>query len=239
MITKEELIKNKDQKVFHTVYEVQDNINNKIYVGCHSTRNLDDNYLGSGADIIEAVNKYEKKNFSRKILAILETRQDAYDLERKIVDKKFVARDDTYNIRIGGGVGVDFGENNPLYGITLSNGAKAKISKARMGMKFTAEHCANIGKGHLGMKHTPEAKARMSASLMGREMSKETRERISAGHMGLVCFNDGKEELRINPAHPIPEGFKRGVLKPFCECCGKRCDKGNLTRWHGKGKCVK
>lgn len=90
-------------KQFHIIYKTTNHINNKIYVGMHSTYNLDDGYMGSGTLLRKAVAKYGEDNFSTQILHSLPDRKSLIEMEREIVDKLFVARDDTYNIVIGGG----------------------------------------------------------------------------------------------------------------------------------------
>ena len=50
-----------------------------------------------------AVKKYGVKAFVRTTLKIFDSRQDALDLERWLVDEEFVKRTDTYNIILGGG----------------------------------------------------------------------------------------------------------------------------------------
>lgn len=43
---------------FYTVYKITNIINNNIYVGCHATENINDNYYGSGTNIKKAIKKY-------------------------------------------------------------------------------------------------------------------------------------------------------------------------------------
>ena len=101
----------------YIVYETTNLINNKIYIGVHSTINPEvfDGYLGCGVLATQpntymypkthfqyAVKKYGPKNFRRKVLAAFNTLQEASDLERELVNEEFLARDDVYNMILGG-----------------------------------------------------------------------------------------------------------------------------------------
>lgn len=88
--------------MFYYVYKTTNKINGKIYVGVHSTSNLDDGYLGSGNRLIYAIKKYGKENFEKEILHFFECIEDAYKLEAILVNEEFVERKDTYNIKTGG-----------------------------------------------------------------------------------------------------------------------------------------
>ena len=90
---------------FYFIYETKNLINGKIYVGKHTTKTIEDGYLGSGIYLNRAIEKYGKQNFERKILFFTNCEEENRILETQIVSKEFVKRRDTYNIAIGGAGG--------------------------------------------------------------------------------------------------------------------------------------
>ena len=104
-------------KKYHVVYKTTNIVNNKIYIGLHSTNNINDNYIGSGYVLKEAIKKYGKSKFKKEILYVFNSRDEARKMEASIVDKDFCKRKDTYNLTEGGmGVENQFGSNNHMYG---------------------------------------------------------------------------------------------------------------------------
>ena len=99
------------------VYITTNNINNFIYVGVHKTLTPYefDGYLGNGI-YINRPNTYEKsktkfqqavkefgiKAFTRKTLNVFDNEDDAYLLEKNIIDSEFLSRHDVYNVLLGG-----------------------------------------------------------------------------------------------------------------------------------------
>jgi len=118
----------KDYK-YHIVYKTTNTLNNKIYVGLHSTDNVEDGYLGSGFILKAAIKKYGKANFRRELLAILVDRDEARALEADIVTTEFCARLDTYNlIEGGGGSGDQCGDKNHMWGKKAHNRKQLKAT---------------------------------------------------------------------------------------------------------------
>jgi len=97
---------NSHMTTLYTIYQITNIVNNKIYVGAHQTTNVDDGYMGSSKILEAAIAKYGAENFIKEIIHMAKSHEDMYLYERTLVDKEFVGRDDTYNIRIGGKGGV-------------------------------------------------------------------------------------------------------------------------------------
>lgn len=104
-------------KIYFIVYQTLNILDNKIYVGVHKTYNPEvfDGYIGCGVYINNAstymnpttpfqsaVKKYGPDKFKRSILKIFETSEEAYNMERDIVNYDFIRRKDTYNAKLGG-----------------------------------------------------------------------------------------------------------------------------------------
>ena len=63
--------------------------------------------MGSGLYIRNAIEKYGIENFSKDILLYCDSSYEMFLKESEIVDENFIARCDTYNIRLGGNGGWD------------------------------------------------------------------------------------------------------------------------------------
>ena len=114
-------------KLYNFVYKTTNLINNKYYIGVHSTDDLDDGYLGSGKLLKRALKKYSKENFKREILHFCESMDAALAKEKEIVDLEFVKCESNYNVAIGGSGGGLFGQDNPFFGKRHSEETKETI----------------------------------------------------------------------------------------------------------------
>lgn len=88
--------------MFHFVYQTTNTVNGKIYIGKHSTDDIDDGYLGSGKLLAWAIEKYGPEFFVREILAQFETEKQALEFEREIVTLEFIELPNNYNLIEGG-----------------------------------------------------------------------------------------------------------------------------------------
>lgn len=101
----------------YIVYKTTCLVNDKIYIGVHSTEDPTkfDGYLGRGfflnsthylnypsAPFHYALIKYGVTNFKRDILYIFDDEEEAYNKESEIVTESFINSNKTYNVSLGG-----------------------------------------------------------------------------------------------------------------------------------------
>ena len=95
------------KKKYHYLYKTTNMINNKFYVGMHSTSNLEDEYLGSGLRLRRSIRKYGKENFVKEILMFFKDREELVAAEIEIVNSDLIKEELCMNLRIGGTGGLN------------------------------------------------------------------------------------------------------------------------------------
>lgn len=91
-----------EPQLFHFVYETTNIVNGKKYIGKHSTTNINDGYIGSGTIIRKSIKKYGKLNFTRKILKLCNSFDEAYDYESLLITPEICNDRNYYNVMEGG-----------------------------------------------------------------------------------------------------------------------------------------
>lgn len=170
------------QKTIHYLYKTTCIVNNRYYIGMHSTNNLNDGYLGSGRRLTASVRKHGVNNHKKKILQFLETRELLIEAEIKAITPEMLTDINCMNLMCGGSggfiseeqqrhrsmcAGLKFSEirkNNPNidkeYREKLSKTTKKAIEEGRI--KTWKELYDWTGK-----KHSDETKKKMSVSSKG------------------------------------------------------------------------
>lgn len=98
----------------YLIYKITNLINNKIYIGCHITKNIDDSYFGSGSVLNKAIKKYKKENFKKEIIYFCVSKEEMFNIEKQIVNEEFIKSNNNYNIKLGGLGGFDYINKNNL-----------------------------------------------------------------------------------------------------------------------------
>jgi hypothetical protein len=214
-------------------YKIVNKINNKIYYGVHKTKNIDDGYMGSGIAIKRAVKKYKKHNFSKKIIKFFENEKDAYDFEKKFVNKDIVKNSNTYNMTLGGYGGFSHidskGEKNPMFGKSdkmkeIQNRPEVALKKS---IAMTKENRKRYDNGYVNpIKGTNNYWNDI-------EKSKKARKKMSENHVDCDGENNtffGKKHSKKSIERMSEKHKNRKKIE--CPHCSKVGDISNMTRWH-------
>jgi group I intron endonuclease len=132
----------------YQVYQIENTVNNKYYIGLHKGDIYSDYYYGSGKLIKQAVNKYGRGKFTRQVIATFENKDLAKWFERCIIGDSLVNDNMCYNLVLGSG-GYVAGEDHPHFGTK-------KI--------FTKEHRINLSIANKGEKNPFYGKKRPNHS---------------------------------------------------------------------------
>ena len=86
----------------YLIYKTTNLINDKIYIGQHRTNDINDNYLGSGTYLLNAIDNYGKENFKKEVLFDFDNFSDMNEMETRIVTQDFIKSKSNYNQIPGG-----------------------------------------------------------------------------------------------------------------------------------------
>ena len=211
--------------MFYIVYKITNQINGKFYIGSHKTKDLNDNYMGSGKYLKYSQEKYGVENFTKEILFVFDNAEEMYAKEAEIVTEDFLAEENTYNLKVGGFGGFDH----------LNDGSEKHIQRCRRAASIRVEKLRESGyykstefvdranqallaarqtrkdqrlppPSFKGQAHTPETKAKLSKIMS---------EKYSGGNnpqSGKMWIHNPAERLckMIHASDTIPEGWVKG-----------------------------
>lgn len=212
----------------YLIYQIRNKLNGMIYIGQHQTENLNDGYMGSGLRIQRAIEKYGIDNFEKTILFECSSEEEMNKKEAEIVNEDFIARDDVYNIIIGGSGNWDYINSNKEFTSkrlktrwnNLSLDEKEKqinflksISPFGIGFnkKFSNEISNGLKKAYI--------KNPNSFGMSGKHHSEKTKKILSKNKIGSNNPNYGKhwywnpntnEERSFYKNEKIPNGWIKG-----------------------------
>jgi group I intron endonuclease len=182
--------------MFYTIYKITNKINGKIYIGKHQTKDLNDDYMGSGKLILAAIKKYGIENFEKEILFKFNNEADMNTKEAELVTEDFVKEDGNYNLCPGGhgGFGYINSSGKNLYGM---NGKTSNVSDNLKRGREKQEYLRNNDK-----QWSENVRLKISDGLKdwhrnnenpfkNKKHTDETKEKISVANKGNLPWNKG------------------------------------------------
>jgi hypothetical protein len=182
----------------HIIYRTTNLLNNRYYIGMHSTTKVKDGYLGSGRRIKAEIKKYGKENFVREVLEELPSREALKLREAEIVNDELLSDELCMNLKNGGEGGWDhlIGVNSPLTKEARAKGGRItgkiygpvnvkNLQTEEVAIKRKQTIADRYGSGTFsGRKHSEETKMKMREVKRLRDLqNKEQRVANSSGRV--------------------------------------------------------
>lgn len=251
--------------MYYLIYQITNKLNGKIYIGKHKTEDKNDDYMGSGKYLKASQNLHGIENFEKKILFECASEEEMNEKEAELVNEDFVAREDTYNIAIGGDGGWTYvnrkrdfknrsesmkkffnsmtDEEFKKYHDRRSNNNKLYISslteeellRIKEKISKSLKEFYKNKKGTFKNKKHSLSVKKHLSEVMKNKIKNGVMSNPSYGKMWIYNEETGKS-LLIDKTDKIPSGFRKGH-KDFCsENVRKRINERIRTSTLGKIK---
>lgn len=206
----------KKDKKYHYTYKTINLINNRYYLGMHSTNNLNDDYLGSGKRLWYEIRKYGKQNFKLEILSYYNTREELIEAEKNLITENDINNNNCLNLKLGGSGGFNLEDikkgniagnkafkeklRDPDYKNIHSN----KCRERNLKLIYTGYKNEKFKYNWKGKKHSEESKQKMS------EIKKGTGKGKNNSQCNTMWITNGKENKKIKKTDKIPTEWYKG-----------------------------
>jgi hypothetical protein len=207
-----------ENKKFHFLYKTTNLINERYYLGMHSTNKLNDGYLGSGTRFYKELKKYGRENFTIEIIEFFDNRQELSEAEKKLIKEEHILDKNCLNLRNGGTGGFKDYEHGLIF---IKSGEKTRFSKSncpsnseehrkkaseRMKKRWEDGKMRHIPKlnNWKGKKHKKESIEKISSSKKGKHTGSEN------SQYGTCWITNGNENKKIKKGEIIPNGWNLG-----------------------------
>ena len=192
------------------IYKITNLINNKIYIGLHTSPVFDYKYWGGGSDLHVAQKLYGLENFSREIIQWCDSLEELNNAERYWIEKLDARNPDIgYNIQPGG---------TQKFGYKHSESTKQRLREKSL-LRGPHGFWINDGKSEKFNKITdpiPDGyvKGRLKSTVMSiasKKQGKTNKKRPGfKSPKGKKWFTDGSIDVM---SFECPEGFRPGRSK--------------------------
>lgn len=118
--------------MFHYVYKTARPKTGEFYYGVHSSEvEFDMKYRGSGIKLLRKIRGVPEE-FICGVICYFDTRELAEEFEALLVDDELLSNPLCLNLHVGGGLPpINFGKNNPFFGMKHTEETKSKMRKPK------------------------------------------------------------------------------------------------------------
>jgi hypothetical protein len=218
---------------YHFTYLTINTVNNKFYLGKHTTKDLNDGYIGSGTAFLNAIKKHGQSNFQHYRLQFLNTAQDAYVAEALMITEDVLKKykDELkvcYNLKTGGGGGVLSEESKEKHRQAMKESHarpeyKEKLRQAMKENRARPEVKEKISKTTKEAMNRPEVKEKMIKAIKESRARPEVKEKRSKAMKESLARPEVKEkiskalkEIYARPEHKekMSKALKEAMNRP-------------------------
>lgn len=226
--------------MIHIVYKTTNILNNKYYIGVHSTFNINDNYLGCGhwrgrklrinsnVPILNAFNKYGDINFKKEILFVFDTREEALLMEEQLIN---IDDPMTYNARTGGKSEYIFIDSvKKKMSEKAKNRSKSNLLQTNILKEYSRQRKNKTYDQIYGEEKAKEISLKKSKALTGRKLTEDHKRKMSNNRKGKDCgkcsgriyvWNSLENRLTRLHREDIDTGLENGSIKEQCQIINK------------------
>ena len=157
-------------ETYFIIYKTTCMHTNKYYIGMHTTKNLQDGYLGSGKILKRSLNKYGRENHIFEIIESLPDKASLIVREREIVNEALLLDELCMNLKVGGEGGFSnlehaFKAQSSGGKQTIENVRSAHFKKLKEDAEYKQKWQQKLKESNLrlfkGKKHSSESSDKM------------------------------------------------------------------------------
>lgn len=201
------------EHLYHFIYKTTNLINQKYYIGMHSTSDLNDGYLGSGHNLRRSIKKYGKENFKFEIIEFLPNRELLSNKEKELVNEDTLKDKMCINLKQGGYGGFCNEEHKKKF---LKNAKKTQFKDNKEGLKYFLYKLYNDEEWRKWYKTRVKP-----FNWTGRNHREDTKKKIGEknsalqkgeknSQYGTMWITNGIENKKIKVNEPIPDNWFKG-----------------------------
>lgn len=203
------------EHLYHYIYKTTNLINQKYYLGMHSTTVLNDGYIGSGTNLRRSIKKYGKINFKFEIIEFLPNRDLLKKREKELVNENTLKDKLNMNLQPGGGGGFC----NEKHKEKFFEGAK-KTQFTKESNKEGVKHFLYKLNNDIEWKKWYKTRVK-PYNWTGRKHREETKKKIGESNSilqkgeknsqyGTMWITNGIDNKKINKNETIPDNWYKG-----------------------------